>query len=328
MLNSLYKEPEKLQLTQGSQLINRLNKERDTEHNNIIGLEKGSLQSHETKSQLMQTDVTHSQKTLNYARINNKINLESANSKQGNIFNSFFKSFKNYENVKHNDNAANYQKLNIESMANIEPLKVTDEESVPSDKLLKLQNLEDKFNLILSNYVSTYKMINNDIVERKKTLSNVSQYLGKAVTLEDETGDKDFYYVNDYGQTHKYSADGWIANDKSCPNTLTKISSNELDLLQDSVAMTSGQPCQIAGKNIQRGSNGEVAWVDIRGVKHVYSNIAWKGKQKSCNVKPVVLTPSKYDLIPSGSNMTTTSYCDTQGVDPNIWIQLTNLIKN
>ena len=318
-------KPENYQLHQGKQIMNDINNKKHKHNHIIVGLEKGSLQSHETNSQVLQQDAVHSKnKSLDYGRIMNqsKLQLNSANVGQGNIFNKLFDTkMQSDEAVKANSTDSEYQKNSIEGMVGIEPLQLVDDSDVPSDQAENLQALENQFNAVLSTYITTYKTMNEDIVNRRDRLRSVNKYFGKAVS----DNDQNFYYVNDYGYTHKYASDAWVKNDDSCPNNLTNITKNELDILQDSVAMAPGQPCKIAGKNIQNQDTNEVAWVDIKGVKHVYSETSWKGKQKSCDVSPLVLSANKYNKIPSGSNMTTTSVCDQLGVDPNIWMQLSEL---
>ena len=36
--------------------------------------------------------------------------------------------------------------------------------------------------------------------------------------------------------------------------------------------MIKGQPCKVAGQNIKNKETGEESWVDIKGIKHPYSN--------------------------------------------------------
>ena len=45
--------------------------------------------------------------------------------------------------------------------------------------------------------------------------------------------------------------------------------------------MGKGQPCDVAGKNVQNTKTKEYAWVDIKGKKHVYSDKLWKKKNES-----------------------------------------------
>lgn len=317
-------KPENYQLSQGKKILNDVRKIKDDRKNIVVGLEKGSLQSHETNSQVTQNDKKNIKAdVLNYGRILNNTfdKYYSASNEQGAKFYKLFDSLINNSDKLNSDNQSTYQKMSFEGLTNIEPLELSDQKFIPSDKKNSIMSLENQFNSVLSTYISTYKTMNEDIIANRNRLKPVNKYFGKVVTDDD----KNFYYVNDYGYTHKYESDEWVKNDKSCPNNLTKITKNELDLLQNSVGMSSGQPCKIAGKNIQNSETKEVAWVDIKGVKHIYSETSWKGKETSCNVSPLQLSNKQYNMIPSGSNMTTTSVCDQLGVDPNIWLQLSEL---
>ena len=319
-------QPENYQLDQGKKILDESHIKNSITKNIIVGLEKGSLQSHETNSQVMQNDVVNGKnKNLHFGRIlhQDKLKLHSASNQQGDIFNKFFDSLKNSVDIQEsNKDNTEYQNMSIEGLENIEPLTITDDDHIPSDKKSEITSLENEFNAVLGTYIATYKTLNEDIVANRNRLEPVTKYFGKAVTIDNKT----FYYVNDHGYTHQYDSNAWINNDSSCPNNATTVSKNELDILQDSVGMTSGQPCKLAGKIIQNKLTKEYAWVDIKGLKHVFSETAWKGKDGSCNITPVKVDDEKYNLVPSGANMATTkTVCDTLNVDPNIWTQLDDL---
>ena len=319
-------QPENYQLDQGKKILNNSHIRNSITKNVIHGLEKGSLQSHETNSQITQNDVVNGKnKSLHFGRIlqQDKLRLHSANNTQGGIFNKFFDSLKNSVDIEQlNKTDSDYQKMSVEGLDNIEPLTITDDAHIPSDKKRDISSLENEFNSVLATYIATYKTLNEDIVGNRNRLEPVNKYFGKAVTIDNKT----FYYINDHGYRHKYDSNAWINNDSSCPNNATTVSKNELDILQNSVGMRAGQPCKLAGKVIQNKSTKEYAWVDIKGLKHVFSETTWKGKDRSCVMKPITLSDEKYNLVPSGGNMATTkTVCDTLNVDPNIWIQLDEL---
>ena len=77
-----------------------------------------------------------------------------------------------------------------------------------------------------------------------------------------------------------------------------------------------GQACKIAGQNVQNKDTQEVAWVDIKGYKHLYPKEVWKGKQASCNLEAIKISKTAFDNIPSGSLMTTTSVCNKMDLNP------------
>lgn len=86
-----------------------------------------------------------------------------------------------------------------------------------------------------------------------------------------------------------------------------------------------GQACKIAGKNIMNKQTKEVAWVDIKGVKHVYSEDVWKEKSQTCSIDPIQLDNDMYVNIPSGPPMTKTSICNRLNVQPKLWKKLYQL---
>ena len=313
------------ELQQGKQILNSSYKKNLSKNNNVLGLESGSLQSHETVTQIQHNDNYNTKdKTLDYGRLltDNKNKIVSASNLQGkshlNFFNFFSKSEPHIDSYKDGEK---YSKFNIEGLTGIESLSVPNNDSLPSDQVDKLKSLENKFNGILSTYITTYKTMYEDIVSRQNKRKGVSDYMGKAVT----DSDNNYYYINDYGYTHKYSPEAWTKNDDSCPSKLLEINNNDMNIFAQGVDMNISQPCKIAGRNVQNKESGEVAWVDIQGKKHVYSDIVWKSKKKSCDVKPIMLSSEKYDLIPTGNNMVSTSFCDTLGVDPNVLQQLEKL---
>lgn len=185
----------------------------------------------------------------------------------------------------------------------------------------KISELENKFNSILSQYTTNYKTFINELLQRNKAQSSVSQYFGKTV----DTGDGNYVYINDYGYTHKYSTDAWANNDPSCPAKPVDASGVDLSFLAKGPDMVSHQACQIAGRNIRNADTNEVAWVDIKGNKHVYSEDIWNKKENSCDLPPTKISSKQYDLIPTGSNMTTTTVCDQLGVNPKLWEKLLDL---
>ena len=83
--------------------------------------------------------------------------------------------------------------------------------------------------------------MNEDRLKKTQTLQQAKQYLGNAISEEDGN----YYYVNNYGFTHKYSTDAWNKNSKSCPKNVMSASSS---LFRKGPDMVPGQPCSVAGK--------------------------------------------------------------------------------
>lgn len=181
-----------------------------------------------------------------------------------------------------------------------------------------LTQLEDQFSRALADYNKSYKVFMEQVVARAKTEKDLGQYFDSNVTA----GDGNYTYVNDYGFTHRYSTDAWTNKNVSCPQDSKDIEASVLDKLAASAPMGTGQPCGVAGKNIRDADSGEVAWVDIKGLKHVYSKEAWEQKSAGCNVSPIDLPSRLYDAIPSGPNMQPSDNCTALDVDPKAWAEL------
>lgn len=191
---------------------------------------------------------------------------------------------------------------------------------VQSIKSPALDKYEKEFQKTLSEYNKAYQELSNDRLQKTQTLQKAKQYLGKVISEEDGN----YYYVNDYGFTHKYSTDAWNKNSKSCPQQAVSASSS---LFREGPNMNPGQPCHLAGKNIMNETTKEAAWVDIKGYKHVYSADVWNQKSKTCSSKTINISDDNYKLIPEGSPMTTTTLCDTLDINPNAWIRIQKLNK-
>jgi len=180
-----------------------------------------------------------------------------------------------------------------------------------------LQNIENQFNQTLALYAQTYKQLNEDILTKRQSSEKIVDYLGKVVADTDGNN----YYVNNFGFTHKYTPNAWENNNSSCPSTSVSYDGSMNDF-QTTLPMVQGQPCKIAGQNIKNQDTKEEAWVDIKGVKHPYSNLE---KNASCSSKSIEMSSRDYNLIPSGSAMSRTDSCMALDVNPQVWSRLQQL---
>ena len=188
-------------------------------------------------------------------------------------------------------------------------------------ELQELDNLDKQFNQILAEYTSTLKLMNDEIISQSANYSTLKDMFGKVV-INNDAGK---VFVNNYGVTHQYSQTSWQHRNSNCPTNPIDGRGNDLSKLPQGPGMGIGQPCYVAGKNVQNKKTKEVAWVDIKGRKHVYSNSSWKNKTQSCNIKPLQLNSDAYDAIPSGPNMTSKDLCFTMDIDPKVYIKLSRL---
>ena len=159
-------------------------------------------------------------------------------------------------------------------------------------------------------------------MKKNQTQQDVYKYYNNVLT----SSDGNYTYVNNYGYTHRYVNDAWDNNSASCPSDPLSISDDDMAKLKlVGPDMGSSQACQVAGTNIQNKDTMEVAWVDIKGYKHVYSSDVWQAKEESCEMKPTQLDNNSYNAIPSGNAMTTTTVCSQLDVDPQITHHLDEL---
>ena len=67
-------KPENYQLDQGKKILNHVHNQNSKSRNIIVGLEKGSLQSHETNSQFHEVMLYTGKIVSEYGRYYNRIN--------------------------------------------------------------------------------------------------------------------------------------------------------------------------------------------------------------------------------------------------------------
>jgi len=194
----------------------------------------------------------------------------------------------------------------------------------------KLNATEKEFNITLAEYSNTYKFFIDDLMKKSKSLDNAKKYLDNNISSDNNR----YIYVNKFGFTHAYlTNDSWKKKDKTCPKTNIKMKELEKDksnfnylVSQKGPDIGLGQACKIAGQNIQNKKTKEIAWVDIKGYKHKYTDSIWKSKLESCGkYNPIKLSEKAYNNIPSGSPMTETTLCSQLNIDPVIWTKLSSL---
>ena len=186
----------------------------------------------------------------------------------------------------------------------------------------EVSKLEKAFNATLAEYTATYKLINEELMLNAALHKEQEKYFGSIVT-----NNKNYIYINDYGFTHKFEDDSIKKLPPNCPKDFITVDFEKdgINKLTPSQPMGIGQACKIAGKNIMNKQTKEVAWVDIKGIKHVYSQDVWKEKSKTCSIEPIQFDNDMYINIPSGPPMTKTSICNRLNVQPKLWKKLYQL---
>lgn len=187
-----------------------------------------------------------------------------------------------------------------------------------------VRDLETQFNRSLAAYNSAYKGMMEDLIQRNQTQKETGKFFGK----NGSEGSGNYVYVNDYGFTHKYSTDAWNGRDDTCSSSPVQIPPSMIDKFTVGTPMGTGQPCGVAGKNVVNMETGEAAWVDIKGMKHVYTEETWSAKESSCDTEPIRLSNAQYKALPEGSAMSSTDRCNALDVDPKAWAKLNEMGDN
>jgi hypothetical protein len=192
-----------------------------------------------------------------------------------------------------------------------------------------LQNIQLKyseFNQLLAQYTAQYKIMANELIQNNNK-EILQKYANSNIKLNN-----DFYFVNEYGFAHKYDATenpttGTISTSCNFAKPPTEITTLEFSQLLAGQKMGLKQSCGIAGYNVENSSNGEKSFIDIKGVKHIYSGEVWNKKHESCNIDKKSITNDEYKNIPLGTAMTENTFCATINVDPLVLERLLTLNK-
>lgn len=190
----------------------------------------------------------------------------------------------------------------------------------------KLQIKFNEFNQLLGQYTSQYKIMANELVQNNNK-EILQKYANSNIKLNN-----DFYFVNEYGFAHIYDGTdnptaGTISASCNFGKPPTEITQLEFNKLLGGRKMGPKQSCGVAGYNIENSATGEKSFVDVEGVRHIYSGEAWNQKDESCNLDKKSITDEEYKNIPVGDPMTATTFCATINVDPLVLKQLSTLNK-
>ena len=123
---------------------------------------------------------------------------------------------------------------------------------------------------------------------------------------------KTVYYVNKYGYTRELPSDRSL-DDASCPSNqpvISNVSGQPYSLFKKGASMFSGEKCGLENSVIRNETNDTYAWVDEKGMKHVFND--WKTKDTSCPTNYVNVTNEYFNQIPTGSVLNKGDKCIVQ----------------
>ena len=179
---------------------------------------------------------------------------------------------------------------------------------------------EEEFNRVLAQSTRAYKEFSAAALQNMQTADR-GGVRGKTV----DPGDGHYVYVNNHGYTHQYSAGAWEDRGGGCSDSASKVDAEALKTLKIGPPMRPGQPCGLSGKIIRNQDSHEIAWVDMKGYKHVFSADAWANKHPSCSLDLRDIPASEYEALPTGTNMHPAEPCSRAYLDPKGWEHLQSL---
>ena len=181
-----------------------------------------------------------------------------------------------------------------------------------------LEKMATDFNKLLAQYASAYKNMSDEIIHNN-SLTPIT-YANQNIEYNNQ-----YYYVNEFGFASNYDVNAWENRPESCSSGPVSITAPDFNGLLGGPNRVAKQPCGVSGHNITGG--GQNAWVDIKGVKHIYPKDVWENRSEACNMTPLPLEKDEFDAIIAGDAMTNTSFCERLNVTPSTLQTMSNLNK-
>ena len=125
-----------------------------------------------------------------------------------------------------------------------------------------LNRLNKEYKEKMEKYLSKYRQLIDSISENESS----SKFRGQIINYKGVN-----YYVDNNNVRRKIMYD---SRDESCPNVTKDINDSDFEKLRTGIDMRNGEICKTGGYNARY--NGETAWIDLNGRKHIYSNFATK----------------------------------------------------
>jgi hypothetical protein len=175
-----------------------------------------------------------------------------------------------------------------------------------------IKELEAEFTTALATYTTKQNQFMMESKIESARQLKTKPFYGKNVEVSGTTFDFSYAYINKYGYKHKFpNAASWVQKNTDCSLGTTIITEASYSSIGRSAAdMSNGQPC-IAGELINDGSTTNYAWVDVKGVKHKFTDISkatWHTTCRSLLTKKLTAAQG-YDKIPTGAPMKATDAC-------------------
>lgn len=215
-------------------------------------------------------------------------------------------------NIEQGKDFINYEQKCIRKL--LPDVKEVQKTSAPFLSSIKepMQNLTESVKSFKENVQSD---LSKDEIEFNKTLAHYASlhnsYFEDQLKPNKNQNNDNYNYIHQQGELLKYN--------------ITNNTNNNADVINNSASILN-----YAGKNVRNAQTGEIAWVDIKGVKHIYSAGMWEDKVRDkdslCSADVVLLNSDVYNKIPVGSSMMKDSKCSTSiSMNPATWMNLNDL---
>jgi len=194
-------------------------------------------------------------------------------------------------------------------------------ESENNKILSEMKDLENKFNTTMTEYTTNYKGYLESILDDDNL---IQKWKGKNVINNGQIS-----YVNKFGYTRAYSTDAWNNRHSSCPsNTPSQDTQSAYLSLNHGSPMGINEPCDLEGTNIRNSDNNWVYWLSPKGTLHHYpSQQIWDAtvKDGGCSSGYTNLPSKVVSTLVSGTQMNSTSKCDSLGLNNALWLRIGKL---
>jgi len=197
-----------------------------------------------------------------------------------------------------------------------------------------ITELEAEFTTTLAIYTTKQNLFMLESQNKSATQLKTTPFYGKivevsGVEVSGTTFDFSYAYINNYGYKHQFpNAASWDQKNNDCslgvPTPITEASYNSIG--RDAGDMSNGQPC-IAGELITDASSINYAWVDVKGVKHTFTDASKATWHATCRplTEKILTAAHGYDKIPTGPPMKATDACSKTYVSSALEAELSAL---
>ena len=153
--------------------------------------------------------------------------------------------------------------------------------------------LENEYNLLLSQYKSTYKRYLDEVVSKTAASSTT---MANQVR---QSSNGRHHFISGMGIVREFDPNSWNKIDQSsCPSSSGSITDDQLSRLVKGTNMGQGEACR-GGGYVAKSDNGTMAWISPEGTSHIFKD--YLNRNSTCPSSFTRITNKQFDAIPKGS---------------------------